>query len=177
MNVNPQPGWLGLTKIQGDVGFLIRLGQFLNKFGWKVWKWPALWKLAGREHVFVWTGAFGSADGIVEAEPGGAVHVPFHYDMSAVAWVRPPSGAVGVDTALAAVGMLGTPYSFADYFALFLLRLHLPSKRLRAYVKSSGHLICSALADRAAMLAGWKLFRDGRAEGDVTPEDIAELAV
>lgn len=173
--VTPQPGYIGLTRIQGDVGFGIRVGQFLNKVGWKPWLWARLWKLSGFEHAFVFTGALQSQDGIVEAEPGGAVHVPLHYDAASIRWLVPPTPPIGVKTAVAAVGMIHTPYSFADYAALALLRLRIPSKHLRTYVADSGHLICSALVDRAAMLAGWRLFDDNRPVGDVTPEDLAQL--
>lgn len=174
--VVPQPGWIGLTQIAGKVGLGIRIGQFLNRAGWRFWLWRSLWRLAGYEHVFVFTGALESQDGIVEAEPGGAVHVPFHYDASRVRWVLPPTPQLGVETALAAVGLIRTPYSFLDYLALALMRLRLPSKRLRAYVKATGHMICSQLADHAANLAGWHIFTDGRDEGDVTPEDFAAIA-
>lgn len=168
----PQPGWIGLTRISGRVGFLIRLGQFLNVVGWKFWKWPKLWLLAASEHVFVFTGALATQDGIVEAEPGGARHVRLHYSADSIRWIPAPSVDVGVKTALAAIAMIDTPYSFLDYLALALMRLHIPSRRLRNYVASLDHVICSQLADHAANVAGWHLF-PGREEGDVTPEDFA----
>lgn len=171
----PQPGWIGLTRIQGKVGLGIRIGQFLNKVGWRFWLWWTLWRLSGFEHAFVFTGALDSQDGIVEAEPGGAVHVPLHYAMNTIRWIIPPTPELGVQTALAAVGLIRTPYSFLDYLALALRRLRLPSKRLRAYIKATGHLICSQLAVLAANRAGWHIFTDGR--WDVTPEDLAPLSV
>lgn len=170
----PQPGWIGLTRISGQVGFLIRLGQFLNVVGWKFWKWPKLWLLAASEHVFVFTGALATQDGIVEAEPGGARHVRLHYSADSIRWIPAPSLDVGVKTALAAIALLDTPYSFLDYLALALMRLHVPSKRLRDYVAATGSMICSQLADHAANVAEWHLFA-GRPEGDVTPEDFAAL--
>lgn len=79
----------------------------------------------------------------------------------------------------------GTPYSFLDYLALGVAEwAHVHRGRvatavadaLRGYVESSGHLICSALVDRAYSNAGIHLFDDGRLPGDVTPQDLAEYA-
>jgi hypothetical protein len=71
--------------------------------------------------------------------------------------------------------MKHTPYSELDYLAQAAHRLHIPSKHLKAYVESSGHLICSQLADRAASLGGWHLFDDGRWDGYVPPCDLYKL--
>lgn len=80
----------------------------------------------------------------------------------------------------------GADYSYLDYPVLGLAewaRLHPHSHLLnslavglRHYVNSSGHLICSALVDRAFLNSGIHLFDDGRMPGDVTPEDLAEYA-
>lgn len=67
------------------------------------------------------------------------------------------------------------PYSVADYFALAAHRLHIPAPHLKRYVRSSGHMICSQLADAAAAEGGWHLFEDGRWPGDVTPGDLYRL--
>jgi hypothetical protein len=79
----------------------------------------------------------------------------------------------------------GADYSFLDYPALGLAewaRAHPQSKtlarlseRLRVYINCHGHLICSALVDRAYANAGVHLF-DNRMPGDVTPEDLAVYA-
>jgi hypothetical protein len=37
-------------------------------------------------------------------------------------------------------------------------------------------MICSQLADEAAMRGGWHLFSDGRIPQDVTPGDLWKLA-
>jgi hypothetical protein len=157
--VTQQPGDIGLVSIAGNVGRLIRLGQWLLGDGYRNY-----------EHSFVAV----DADNIVEAETGGAVLVPLHYD--AVLWLRCPP-EYGLAVACAARRMVGTPYSFADYFALAAVRLHLPSKRLRRYVTDSGHEICSQLADAAASRGGWHLFTDGRLPQAVTPGDLTALAV
>jgi hypothetical protein len=172
MPADPQPGWIGLVSIHGDAGWLIRLAQFLNKVNWKPWTWWELWKRAREEHAFVYTG-----DGrIVEAEPGGAREADLtEYADRPILWVRCPEQYQNA-VAQQALTLVGTPYSAADYFALALRRLHIPAPGLRRYIQSSGHLICSALADRAAEYGGWHIFTDGRWDGDVTPEDLEPLA-
>ena len=87
----------------------------------------------------------------------------------------------------------GSDYSFLDYPALGLAEwahghphnqlLNRVSLGLRTYINDHGHLICSALVDRAlqnvrCLLApsGIQLFDDRRMPGDVTPEDLAEFA-
>lgn len=158
----PRPGWIGLTFIEGGVGRLIRLGQFLNGDGY-----------ADYEHAFGMT-TFQRA---VEAMPGGAREVAWdHYDPSRVIWLRCPD-ELSEAVALQMKKMLGVPYSFADYGALAATRLHLPLSRrlLGKYVENSGHLICSQLVDLAAERGGWHLFDDGRKPRDVTPGDLFRL--
>jgi hypothetical protein len=168
----PGIGDLGCVSIVGDVGVLIRIGQFLTKVNWKPWTWRKLWKQARSEHVFVYVG-----DGqIVEAEPGGARLANLsEYADRPIVWVRcPEQYRQGV--AAAARSMIGILYSAADYFALALHRFHIPAPGLRRYIQASGHEICSQLADRAAHIGGWALFDDGRWDGYVIPIDIAALA-
>lgn len=158
--MTPQPGDIGLVSIKGEVGKLIRIGQWLNGDGYGKY-----------EHAFVLV----DDKQIVEARPNGAVHVPMCHNWAETLWLRCPDqyreGVVA-----AAVSLVGTPYSFADYFAIAALRLHIPSRALRRYVTSSDHMICSQLADEAARRGGWQLFADGRLPQDVTPGDLWELA-
>ena len=158
---DPQPGDIGVTRIGGDLGRLIRLGQWLAGSGF-----------ANFEHAFVCIG-----DGqIVEAEPGGARIADLaEYDSRTTVWLRCPDQHREA-VAQAARSLVGTPYSFADYAAFALHRFHIPAPGLRRYIQSSKHLICSALADRAAELGGWILFSDGRWDGYVDPADLAKLA-
>lgn len=161
MNAVPRPGDIGLVRIRGEVGRLIRVGQWLNGDGY-----------ADIEHAFVCVG-----DGqLVEAEPGGARLAALgEYGTAAVLWLRCPP-EYGASVAAAARSLAGTPYSAADYLALAAHRLHLPVPGLKAYVADSHHLMCSQLADHAAALGGWHLFADGRWEGYVTPGAIRRLA-
>lgn len=173
-DVQPQPGVgdLGCVSIEGNVGWLIRVGQFLNKINAKPWTWRKLWRLARSEHVFVHVGG----GQIVEAEPGGARLADLsEYDGRPIVWVRcPDQYRQGV--ANAARSFIRTGYSAAEYFALALHRFHIPAPGLRRYIESSRRMVCSQLADRAAELGGWQLFDDERWPGYVMPADIAALA-
>lgn len=159
----PLPGDIGVTSVRGPVGRLISIGEWLNGSAFGTW-----------DHAFVFVG-----DGqIIEAEPGpdGARLTQLaEYNDRPILWLRCPDQyrqAVAHSARL----LQGTRYSAADYFAIAAHRLHLPLPGLRDYVAASGHAICSQLADRAAALGGWHLFRDGRWEGYVTPADLAKLS-
>jgi hypothetical protein len=159
--VNPNPGDIGLVAIKGRVGLAIRFGQWLNGSG-----------LIRYEHAFVYVG-----DGqVIEAEPEGArLALLNQYDGCPLMWLRCPP-QYGEAVAAAARAMRGVPYSFADYGALALHRLHIPAPHLRAYIETSKRDICSQLCDQAAMMGGWKLFDDGRWCGFVAPGDLYRLA-
>ncbi|MGW8374780.1 hypothetical protein [Streptomyces sp. ODS28] len=162
MTYAPQDGDFGLTQITGNVGRLIRLGQWLNGDGF-----------ADYQHAFVYVGE----GQVVEAMPGGAERALLSkYDAARVAWYSCPREHASA-ICEQATNLIGTPYSFLDYLALAALRLKLPlaSRLLRGYVASSGHLICSALVDRAYERGGVNLFTDGRLPGDVTPLDLYGL--
>jgi hypothetical protein len=113
----------------------------------------------------------------VEAQPGGARLAELsEYDGRDVLWLHcPPEYQAAV--AEAASGLVGTPYSALDYLALATHRLHIPASGLRAYIGSTGHMICSQLVDEAARRGGWHLFDDGRWPGYVTPGALTRLAL
>ncbi len=160
-SLTPGPGWIGLVRIHGPIGFGIRAGQWANGDGW-----------ADIEHAF----GMVDADTLVEAEPGGSRLAPLSkYDMERIVWLRcPPQYAQAVGAEFGR--LVDVPYSFLDYDALALHRLHVPAPGLRAYIQQEGHLICSQLADLGAKRGGWKLFDDGRWEGYVTPGALRGLA-
>jgi len=151
---------IGLTQISGRVGKLIEVGQWLNGEGFQDW-----------EHAFV------SLPGglILEAEPGGARIVPLVY--ANVYWCEgiykllPPTTNV-TEIGHVAEGLKGVPYSFADYAALSAHRLHIPAPFLKNYVASTGHMICSQLADEFYFRLGAHVFIDNRWPGDVTPASL-----
>jgi hypothetical protein len=185
----PKPGDIGLVRIAGDVGFGIRVGQFLNRMSWKPWTWRKSWKNARYEHAFMVSrvtyevGSTESYPWIVEAEPGGAVERPLHYDPATILWLKAPDAATGLLAASVALSLLHTPYSFLDYLSLFLKRIGFDFRWLNDYITDSGHMICSQLVDHAAAWARWHLFGKQAVppskdilEGDVIPEMLAELA-
>src|SRR5690349_23808429 len=110
----PQPGDFGLVSIEGGVGMLIRIGQWLNGDGFRNY-----------EHAFVYLG-----DGkLIEAQPGGAqIDDLAKYAGREIAW---STGLVELSEAQRtgivadAMKLVGTPYSFLDYLAIFLYRIHI----------------------------------------------------
>jgi uncharacterized protein YycO len=158
--MTPQPGDFAVVSVGGAAGFLIRAGEWLNGRGF-----------AQYEHAFVYVGGWL----VVQAEPDGAAERP----MSAHRLILWSSGLVDLDgeqrarVVAAATGYVGTPYSFLDYLALLAHRLHVPFPGLRAYIASTGSMICSQLVDQCYRDAGVELFAGGRWPGYVTPADLA----
>jgi hypothetical protein len=112
---------------------------------------------------------------LIEAMPGGAQIVSLdEYADRDVLYVS-PAGLTDADRQRicdAARAFEGTPYSFLDYGALAVHRLHLPYPGLKVFVESTKHQICSQLVDNAYRGAGIKLFSDDRWAGYVTPGSL-----
>lgn len=160
----PRPGDFALVRIHGGIGWLIRLGQWLDGGVY-----------ADYEHAFVYVG-----DGeVVEAEPGGARRVPLStYDGEELVWssyVVSLTESQRAAIVASALRYVGTPYSFLDYLSLLVARLRLPFPSVKKYVKRTGHMICSQLVDQCYQDAGVHLFADGRWPGDVIPADLYRL--
>ncbi|GFE12260.1 hypothetical protein Sgleb_03070 [Streptomyces glebosus] len=162
-HTHPLPGDIGLTRISGITGRLIRFGQWINGDGF-----------ADYQHAFLVL-----PDGrLLEAEPGGAAIKPLTaYDGTPVCYVCPEGLTEQQRTAIcaAATAYVGVPYSFLDYLAIAAHRFHLPVPGLRRYVASTGHMICSQLVDQTYQDAGVHLFADGRWPGYVTPMALYNL--
>ncbi len=160
----PIPGDIGLVKITGTGGRLIRVGQWLAGDGY-----------ADFQHAFVYVG-----DGkLVEAMPGGARITDLdHYTGQGynIFWLRCPP-QYGDDVAQAAISFHGVPYAWTDYFAIGLHRFHIPAPHLKRFIARRKSMICSQLADAAAERGGWHIFADGRWSGAVTPGDLFKAAV
>lgn len=162
MTYAPQQGDIGLVRIHGAVGAGIRFAQWLNGDGF-----------ADFEHAFVYVGG----GQLVEAEPGGArLAALAEYASERVVWLRAPLSC-GPAVAEAARQLTGVPYSFLDYEAIALHHFHIWAPGLKRYIGSTGHMICSQLADEAARRGGWKIFDDGRWPGYVTPGDLYREAL
>jgi hypothetical protein len=166
MTTVPQPGDFAVVPVHGTVGKLIGIGEHLNGDEFDIW-----------QHAFVYIGGMR-----IEAEPGGARSRPTDPQSfkapGSVLWssgVIPLTAAQRARICRAARGYLGVPYSGLDYFALAAHRLHLWAPGLKAYVASTGHMICSALVDQCYADAGVHLFTDGRWPGYVTPAALAGL--
>lgn len=157
----PQQGDFGLVKINGHAGRAIRFGQWLNGNGF-----------ADYEHAFLYLG-----NGlIIEAEPGGARINELTY--TDVLWSTDYIDLAPKERTRIAISGFEfehVPYSSVDYLALASLRLHLPvTQSLENYVKTSKHMICSQLVDRAWHNGGVKLFDDQRFDGEVTPGSLKQ---
>jgi hypothetical protein len=123
---------------------------------------------------------------LVQAMPRGAEVIPLdtrRHWTGDIVFIRPNyrSEYTAPAVARAALRYVGTPYSFLDYVSIAAHRLDpvwkvapgaCGSQRLAQYVRDSGHMICSQLADQALADAGWHVFDDGRLPQDVTPADL-----
>lgn len=119
---------------------------------------------------------------IAEAEPGGAKLTQWHYEDRPHIWstgiIDMPQGASAAAwkyTQPGPWGKKGVPYSDLDYVALTAHSLHIPIPGLQEFIKTSEHMICSQLVDRAAEDAGKHLFTDERWNGYVKPSDLGLL--
>jgi hypothetical protein len=158
----PLVGTIGLTQISGDVGRLIKVGQFLNGQGFRDW-----------EHAFL----LGPHGKILEAEPGGA-KIGSVDEFSQIYWCT-NIAAQYTEARLASIWesaqqYVGTKYSFLDYDALAAHRLHIPVPGLESYIKDTGHMICSQLCDQAYKDKKAHLFA-GVWQGYVTPLGLYNL--
>lgn len=160
-----------VVPISGTVGKLISFGEWLDGSGFTHY-----------DHAEIYIGhpdndgPFGYTIG---AYPGGAARLPLSCSPAFLPDSLWSSGHISLTSAQRndicnlAYDVLGTPYSFLDYFAIAAHRLHLPVPLLRDYIKSTKHMICSQLVDYVYMEAGVHLFNDGRWQGYVTPADLA----
>jgi hypothetical protein len=168
-----KPGVIGLVPVSGELGKLIHIAQWLNSHPRRQWLDPE--RYPRLEHAFTYLG-----DGmLIESEMTGARIRPVsEYKPGDIYWCHGIYSTLepgqGEEVATAARKFEGTPYSFTDYSALLLRRLHIAAPKLRAYIASTHHLICSQLCDTAHALAGRPLF-DGRWPGYVTPYDLYAL--
>jgi hypothetical protein len=160
----PEIGDVGLVKVQGFVGKLIGACEFLNGTKHKNTKY---------QHSFLYLG-----NGMVlEGQPGGAVLTRFdqRYAGESVVWVRVADLSDDQKNRLIqeAGKLVGVPYSFLDYSAMLVHRLHLPVPGLRRYVNSTDHMICSQIIAEVYRRIAVPLF-SGRWPGYVTPADFYE---
>jgi hypothetical protein len=124
-----------------------------------------------------------TAPRLVQAMPSGAEEIDMRqqkhwtsdhiYVRPAYVWPGEPNESVnGEVVALAARMYVGRPYSFLDYAAILGVHLGIRNGPLRSYVRTTGHMICSQLADQALADAGFHVFDDGRLPQDVVPAEL-----
>ena len=160
--MNPQPADFACVSMGGEAGKLVALGERLNGDAFTQY-----------QHAFVYMGD----RRIVEAEPGGARERPLQ-GYGSIVWSTgkiPLTAAQRGLIVAAAAGYVGTPYSYTDYMALAMHRLHIPFPWLKRYISSTHHMICSQLVDQCYADAGVHLFTDGRWPGYVTPASLAAV--
>ena len=151
------PGDVGFARIGGRVGALVNIGQAIIGDSCR---YSHAWIAVDRGTV-------------LEAMPGGARIRPYVDD--GPVYRLPLEGETCAQIALYGPHHVGAPYGFSDYLALALHHLAPESaitSRVRAYVSSSGRMICSQLVDHVLCKAGYHLFDDGRLAQDVTPGDL-----
>lgn len=170
------PGDFGVVRTIGNVGTGIRYAQRFAMLA-RYHKLPSKMEDNWEHAIFY---ADTEEDLILEAEPGGAKLVPFHYDSRLVMWSTQNdslylTSAQRSKAREVAEKYRGVPYSFLDYVAIGVHSLHEPDPILRAYIASTKHKICSALADRCRLDLDSHLFNDNRWEGYVDPLDLAEV--
>jgi hypothetical protein len=166
-----RPGDLMFTNIVGAAGVLVWFGQKLLMAAK-----PSEYKI---KHVGVVTAAATADKGptLVQAMPGGAVEIelgPENFTTDYV-YVRPDYVAhpnQNLEVAEDARYRIGTPYSFADYVALFGWHVGIRNGLVRRYVRTSRHMICSQLADKVLSDSGFHVFNDGRLPQDVMPAEL-----
>ena len=161
MTRQPLPGDIGLTEIQGVVGGLVRLLQYLNG------------DFAKPTHVYVVL----DDEKVFEAQPGGAVITPLsEYDArwrEYVAVDLTPEQRMRIVSR--ARTYVGTGYNWTTYFYLAAYRFHFRPKWLKRRVQNDERLICSQAADKIYADEGVHLFNDGRMPYDLTPGDLGRL--
>jgi hypothetical protein len=157
-----RPGTIGLSKIEGITGWFVRLALMFSG------------DESRYEHVFI----VGHNGMVIEARRGGVIMSPLSRHKAPKGFLFiPMTDEQGERIVAEAIKLIGTPYSYLDYVYLAAVRLGLPSKWLKQRVMDTGYLICSQMVDKACRAAGIILFDDGRIPQDITPGDIAALAI
>jgi hypothetical protein len=163
--VQPEPGDFALTQIHGAVGLGVRIGQYLCGDGFRDY-----------EHVLGYCGG----GMIQQAEPGGIQIRPLSiYDPASLYWSTgllfpTPAQRAGIVAAYRRYADAHTGYSFLDYDAIAARRLGIPSKHLVAYIRATGHMICSQDIARCWFEGGYPLW-PGEWTGYDTPGDFCQL--
>lgn len=189
----PKAGDFACVPVSGIGGAFIGLAQLAAGY----WRHPSA---ARYRHTFVYLGEIGASEAEVnqlhhhgwcgpgvyceEAMPRGA-RLRRLGASAGDAWalygtralwstgILPLSEDQRTAAVQAALGKLGTPYSFLDYLSLITCHLHIRTRALCNFIRDSGHQICSQDTDWVWQRAGKRIFHDERWDGDVMPADLA----
>jgi hypothetical protein len=162
--LNARPGDLIACSVGGFGGTAIYAAQLLTGAG----KW------ARYCHTKIYVGG----GMVVQAEPGGATHVPYEPTSleiwSSAQWML--NGFQRAAFVKAALSQVGHGYAPLEYPYLVAHQLHIPVPGLQKEIMDSGSMICSQLADWTWQQGGQPvhIFNDGRWPGDVMPWQLAQ---
>lgn len=170
----------------GDI-LLLRISGFV---GWVVWLMQAI-----NRDLSYWTHAAVVLDDgtVFEAQPGGAVITPLskyldrpgsvvrYYQtfggLMPLAYVMTPGIRAAVVREARAMHDRGYEYAWSTYLYLALVRFGVKPNWVKWRVQQFDRGICSQAADLLVSDATVHLFSDGRMPYDVTPGDLARLAL
>ena len=163
--MTPPPGTFFLARIDGPIGVLVALGQWL----------------IGDASRYSHAGIVLDDGTVMEAMPTGARIAPLQAVLDrrplAFSWAVPLTEAQRADIVAGARAMEGARYGFAAYLHLALLSFGVRWPWLNGRLQRDRRLICSQLVDLVYADAGVHLFTDGRAPFEVTPGDLANCLI
>lgn len=173
----PRPGEFAVISSHSAVGLLVDVAETLSGGGASQFSHACICSRVDDDGT-VW---------IVEAMPGGAVEVPWHYQDTEHLWSTDLVETVP-QAGTAALKYVGWGYGWADYLLIAEHRWHLDRIATTDHVwylpwavdlekryQRTHTIICSQLVDQAELDAGVHLFNDGRPPGYVRPSDLADL--
>lgn len=173
-----RPGDLGLRRIPGAGGWVIRAAEVLDEIC------QGHWRKADRDSLYQHVFGVESVDPdgtvhAIEAWPGGARRALYVASDPGILW---SSGRVELTDAQRdiivawMVDHLGARYSWADYAYQGAMNLHIPlaGRWLQHRIEKSGRFLCSAFMMAAWHEAAAELWSPPRWCGRIAPSDIAD---
>jgi hypothetical protein len=160
----PLPGDFILTNIAGRGGHAISILQFLNGTGFSKYEHVAL--CVGDGRIIEMLG-----NGIQEASLDKYRGVSHRWSTNLIPLTDQERNEIVLAGRRYLAQRIG--YSWFDYAALVLRRFHIPAPHLKAYVESTGHMICSQFVAACYLDGGHPLYDHWT--GYVTPGDLNQL--
>jgi hypothetical protein len=162
------PADFQLVRTGGAGGKVIRLLQWANGDGFADYEHVRLYLGPGLHSGAGWGSFF-------EEQPGGAVIADHQLDGDGLFWstgriTLTHEQRVKICAAARKYAAAKTGYSDLDYAALAAKRLNIPAPGLDAYIRATGHMICSQAICRCYWDGDAPLYDDWT--GDETPADL-----